>query len=201
HGDQVKTHRPQFLQSSLGEFAVVLRADPRSFPPFAMLLTFFLLLGRSGLFRSFRLFYSLRFLRWLEIFFQISNTQFAPIEIGVPIKYRLRMNTAVLAIRSLNRIQNQRAVFHTSANRSEFIHAPGKGHGARAWNKSKSRSQTGTAATCGRRGNGTQRFRADAERNAARGRGRCRARGRTARALPRIPRIASDPAKPVVAVR
>src|SRR5712675_1260944 len=146
---------------------------------------------------SSRFFFGILLRLWsaLEIALQVSNPQFLPIQLRVPVERRV-FHRAIFSIRPVNSAHHQRAILHRAADWPQFVHAPRQSHRASARHKTERGPQASATATRRGRRNRSQRLRTDAESHATRRRRRCRARRRSARTLLGIPRIARLAAKP-----
>src|SRR6185437_10106234 len=181
-------HLVQFLQCSIVEFLVVFRGLDD---------LFFLLIRRTA-----KILYAFlqRGAIKLEFGFEEADAEFPPVLMSVPTE-RGGVHGTVLAVRAMNRVERERAIFYGAADGAKLVLAPRKSHGARARHMPKRWTQSRHAAARARRRNRAQRFGANRESDATRGRRRRWSGGRAARALVRIPRIARDAAKPMIAVR
>ena len=116
----------QLGKSSFVESPVVLPPSASRFLPHLSFIAFLLLFRRgSGFFLCLRLFWGRS---GFEIFFQVADAEFLPIDFRVPIESNV-VRGSVVAVGSVNRIENESAVLDAPANRPEFVHAPGQRHG------------------------------------------------------------------------
>src|SRR5882724_4323962 len=99
HRHELYAHFFQFRKGRLVVLSVVLRSCPPRFPTFLPLLPFFEFFRRRGWFLLRRFLLLVRF--FFEISLQITDAQFSPIEIRVPIECR-RLHGAVVSIGSVN---------------------------------------------------------------------------------------------------
>ena len=124
--------------------------DRRDSPEFPENDPFFEFFRRRGWFLLRRFLLLVRF--FFEISLQITDAQFSPIEIRVPIESR-RLHGAVAAVGSVNRMEDQRAIFHRAADGAEFVHAPRERHCSGARDEAERWPQACAAAARRRRGN------------------------------------------------
>src|SRR5262249_7912538 len=174
----------QLGQCSLVEFVVILLAATRGDASGSVL--FPLLLLRLGqllfFFRRFRLLHRGQ----LEVFAQVADAQFVPVERGVPVEGGVLHGT-ILAIRTVDGAEHDRAVLHGAADGPELVHGPGQGHSAGARHQAETGTQPGRPATRGRRGDGAEGLRPNSEGHTTGGRRRSRTRRRSARPLLYVP--------------
>src|SRR5207249_3551754 len=192
------SHLAEFREGGIVEFSVVLCSCARRLSPLFPLFSLLLLLGSGGRF----FLRGLLLLVWFpfECRFQITDAQFSPIQIRVPIE-RSGLYRAILAIPSVDSVQDERAIFHRPANGSQLVHAPRKRHRSRSRYEAERGPESRASAARGWRGNRTKRFGPDAERHTSRRSGRGGTCGRAARTLIRVPWISRYATEPDVALR
>ncbi len=103
HRHELHAHFFQFREGRLVVLFVVLRSCSRRFPAFLPLLPFFQFFRRRGRLLLRRFLLLVRF--FFKISLQITDAQFSPIEIRVPIERGL-LHCPILAVRPVNRAQN-----------------------------------------------------------------------------------------------
>ena len=130
--------------------------------------------------------------------FEITDAQAADIERRIPVERQVE-DTQVLFVGLRDRVEHDRAVFDSPAQRSDAILRPRERHRAVAAHAAECRSKTRDAADRRRAENRSARFRADAEGDASGGRRTRRSGRRSTRAFGRIPRIVGAATEPLIA--
>src|SRR5262249_9747959 len=134
----------------------------------------------------------------IERRFDVSDTDLADVQFRIPVERHVD-DRHVDAIRSVNGIQNGRAIFDTATQRAELIETPRQSHRAVATHASKSRTHAGGPAASRWLDARASGFAADRKAHPA-GRG-CRSgtRRRSAGSLFEVPGVLRLPTEPVVA--
>ena len=188
-------HGMELVEGGEVVFAVVGTAGAGGFAlGGAMLALLFLLggfIGGRGFFRR-------RGRVGVEAGLEVADLQGFPVEVGVPVEGGVA-DGEVVAIGTVDGLEDGGAVFDGAADGAELVHGPAKGHGSGAGNEAEGGAETGDAATRRWGGDGAQGFGADGEGDASGRCCRCGSGGRAAGTLFGIPGIAGSSAIPFVA--